>query len=221
MGFARAEMEEMVERWLAANAACEEALDWTPMADFYTPDATYGWNVGPKDEFMAVGRDEIRDLALGPLISAKQKMRVEEFIRAGRSRGAELIASGKIVEDAPAAGHYVAPQLYAGVTPADPLAQEEIFGPVLTVVPFEDEADALRIANDVDYGLHAGVYSADRDRAVKVARRIEAGQVDINGPQFNIKAPFGGYKQSGLGREYGTYGLEEFLEVKSLQIPLG
>ena len=99
------------------------------------------------------------------------------------------------------------------------IAQEEIFGPVVSIIAYEDEDDAVRIANDTVYGLHAGVYSADADRAVKVARRIEAGQVDINGPKFNLKAPFGGYKQSGLGREYGRYGLEEFLEVKAVQVP--
>ena len=98
------------------------------------------------------------------------------------------------------------------------IAQEEIFGPVLSIIPYDDEEDAIRIANDTIYGLHAGVYGPDQDSAVRVARRLQAGQVDINGQKFNPLAPFGGYKQSGSGRELGQYGLEEFLEVKSLQL---
>ena len=108
------------------------------------------------------------------------------------------------------------PTVFADVTNDMTIAQEEIFGPVLSIIAYEDEDDAVRIANDSIYGLSGGVYSADKDRAIAVARRLEAGQVDINGPQFNPLAPFGGYKQSGIGREYGKYGLEEFLEVKSM-----
>jgi acyl-CoA reductase-like NAD-dependent aldehyde dehydrogenase len=99
------------------------------------------------------------------------------------------------------------------------IAQEEIFGPVLVIMPYEDENDAVRIANDSIYGLSGGVWSGDRERAVRVARRLRTGQVEINGGAFNMLAPFGGYKQSGHGRELGRYGLEEFLTVKSLQLP--
>ena len=98
------------------------------------------------------------------------------------------------------------------------IAQEEIFGPVLVVIPYADEEDAIRIANDTIYGLHAGVFGPDQESAVKVARRIHAGQVDINGQKFNPVAPFGGYKQSGSGRELGRHGLEEYFETKSLQL---
>jgi aldehyde dehydrogenase (NAD+) len=98
------------------------------------------------------------------------------------------------------------------------IAQEEIFGPVLAIIPYDDEDDAVRIANDTIYGLHAGVYGGDKEHATQVARRIQAGQVDINGQSFNPMAPFGGYKQSGHGRELGRYGLEEYLETKSLQM---
>jgi acyl-CoA reductase-like NAD-dependent aldehyde dehydrogenase len=99
------------------------------------------------------------------------------------------------------------------------IAQEEIFGPVLSILPYDDEDDAVRIANDSVYGLAGGVWSGDPERAQRVARRMRTGQVDINGGGFNIEAPFGGYKQSGNGRELGTHGLDEFLEVKSLQLP--
>jgi len=98
------------------------------------------------------------------------------------------------------------------------IAQEEIFGPVLSIIPYRDEEDAVRIANDTVYGLAGAVWSKDEARAQRVARRIRAGQVDVNGGAFNMNAPFGGFKQSGHGREAGVYGLEEFLEYKSLQL---
>jgi acyl-CoA reductase-like NAD-dependent aldehyde dehydrogenase len=98
------------------------------------------------------------------------------------------------------------------------IAQEEIFGPVLSIIPFDDEADAVRIANDTVYGLAGGVWAGDKDKAISIAKQLRTGQVEVNGGSFNPNAPFGGYKQSGLGREYGSFGLEEFLEVKSLQL---
>jgi acyl-CoA reductase-like NAD-dependent aldehyde dehydrogenase len=116
-------------------------------------------------------------------------------------------------------GYFVRPTVFADVTPDMTIAQEEIFGPVLAIMPYDDEDDAVRIANSTIYGLAGGVQSSDVDRATRVARRIRTGQVDINGGGFNILAPFGGYKQSGNGRELGKYGLDEFLEVKSLQLP--
>ena len=114
-------------------------------------------------------------------------------------------------------GYYVKPTVFANVTPEMTIAQEEIFGPVLSIMPYEDEEDAIRIANDTIYGLGGGVWSGDDARAKRVARRIRTGQVDINGGAYNPLAPFGGYKQSGCGREMGKYGFEEYLEVKSLQ----
>jgi betaine-aldehyde dehydrogenase len=107
--------------------------------------------------------------------------------------------------------------VFSEVTPDMTIAKEEIFGPVLSIMPYDDEADAVRIANDTIYGLAGGVWSGDPERALAVARKIRAGQVEVNGGAFNVMAPFGGYKQSGLGREAGTFGLEEFLEVKALQ----
>jgi aldehyde dehydrogenase (NAD+) len=112
----------------------------------------------------------------------------------------------------------VKPTIFADVRPDMTIAREEIFGPVLSILPYADEEEALRIANDTVYGLAGGVWSADRDHAVAFARQMRTGQVDINGGRFNPLAPFGGYKQSGNGRELGRFGLEEFLEVKSLQL---
>jgi acyl-CoA reductase-like NAD-dependent aldehyde dehydrogenase len=115
-------------------------------------------------------------------------------------------------------GYYVKPTIFSNVTTSMTIAQEEIFGPVLSVIPYVDEEDAVRIANDTVYGLAGGVWSADKDKAIAIARRMRTGQVEVNGGAFNPNAPFGGYKQSGVGREYGDYGFEEFLEIKAMQL---
>ena len=157
------------------------------------------------------------DARLGPLVSAAQRERVRAYIRKGIEEGAELLEGGA---DAPAGlerGYYVKPTVLGRVAPGSTVDQEEIFGPVLSIIPYRDEDDAVRIANGTIYGLAAAVWSGDEARALRVARRLRAGQVDINGGGFNINAPFGGFKQSGRGRELGKYGLEEFLEYKSLQ----
>ncbi|WP_372827128.1 aldehyde dehydrogenase family protein [Polaromonas sp.] len=153
---------------------------------------------------------------LGPLVSANQRERVLGFIRTGIAEGADVIAGGA---DAPAMdkGYFVQPTIL-GIKSTDTLAREEIFGPVLVVIPYKDEEEAVAIANSTIYGLGGGVWSGSDEHAMKVARRIRTGQVDINGGPFNGNAPFGGYKQSGNGRENGVYGFEEFLEFKSLQL---
>jgi len=156
---------------------------------------------------------------LGPLSSAMQLERVRAYIKKGLAEGAELLAGGaEAPEGVPAGGYYVKPTVFGRVKPGSTIEQEEIFGPVLSIVTYKDEEDAIRIANGTAYGLAGAVWSKDEVRAQKVARRIRAGQVDVNGGAFNMNAPFGGFKQSGHGREAGVYGLEEFLEYKSLQL---
>ena len=152
---------------------------------------------------------------LGPAVSAAQRDRVVAHIRAGIAEGAKLALGGP---DRPTErGHHVAPTVFGHVAPDMSIAQEEIFGPVLSVMPYRDEDDAVRIANSTIYGLGGAVFSADPDRALAVARRLRTGQVDINGAAFNTSAPFGGYRQSGNGREFGPHGLAEFTELKSVQ----
>ena len=154
---------------------------------------------------------------IGPLISEQQRDQVIGYIRRGIEAGAELLFGGEEPPEGLPLGYYVQPTLFGRVTSDMVIAQEEIFGPVLCIMPYVDEEDAIRIANDSIYGLAGGVWSKDLERAERVARKMQTGQVDINGGRFNLLAPFGGYKQSGNGRELGRYGLEEFLQVKSLQ----
>ena len=156
---------------------------------------------------------------LGPLVSAAQRDRVRELVSAGLAAGARAATGGPDPDGLPEPGYYVAPTVLAGVTPDNPVAQEEVFGPVLSVLAYRDEDEAVEIANRSRYGLTGGVWSADPDRALAVARRLRTGQVDINGAGFNPLAPFGGYRQSGIGREHGRYGLAEYQEVKSVQLP--
>jgi len=155
---------------------------------------------------------------LGPLSSQMQLDRVRDYIKKGVAEGAELLAGGADKPEGLAGGYFVKPTIFGKVKNSMTIAQEEIFGPVLSIIAYKDEEEAVRIANDTPYGLAGAVWSADEARAQKVARRIRAGQIDINGGAFNMNAPFGGFKQSGHGREAGTYGLEEFLEYKSLQL---
>ena len=153
---------------------------------------------------------------LGPLVSETQRDRVRDHIRRGIAEGATLVAGGPDVPDGAGDGYYIRPTVFAGVTNDMAIAREEIFGPVLTIISYDDEEDAVRIANDTDYGLWAAVWSASEERAHRVARRIRAGGVSINGAEGSGGTPFGGYKQSGLGRELGSFGLAEYLEVKAL-----
>jgi acyl-CoA reductase-like NAD-dependent aldehyde dehydrogenase len=159
------------------------------------------------------------DAQIGPLVSATQRDRVRTYIQKGIDEGATLVTGGVDAPDGLDKGYFVQPTIFADVTPEMTIAQEEIFGPVLSIMPYDDEDDAVRIANSTIYGLAGGVQSADVERAKRVARRMRTGQVEINGGGFNIQAPFGGYRQSGNGRELGKFGLDEFLEVKSLQLP--
>ncbi|OEV04887.1 aldehyde dehydrogenase family protein, partial [Streptomyces nanshensis] len=154
---------------------------------------------------------------LGPVVNAEQHARVTGFIAKGVEEGATLAAGGPGAPEGHEEGCYVLPTVFSDVTPDMTIAQEEIFGPVLSILKYEDTDDAVRIANDSVYGLAGAVWAADEAEAVAFARRLETGQVDINGGRFNPLAPFGGYKQSGVGRELGRHGLGEYLHTKSLQ----
>ncbi len=167
----------------------------------------------------AVGDPTDPATRLGPLANAAQRERVLGYVDRGAAEGARLVTGGRQATGLPERGYYVAPTVFADVAADATIAQDEIFGPVLSIIRCADEEDAVRIANSTQYGLAGAVWSADVDHAVAVARRLRTGQVDINGARFNPSAPFGGYKQSGNGRELGRYGLEEFLLVKSVQLP--
>jgi aldehyde dehydrogenase (NAD+) len=155
---------------------------------------------------------------LGPLASAVHRDRVQSYIRLGVEEGATLVAGGPDAPEGLDVGYYVRPTVFADVKPSMRISQEEIFGPVLSIIGYSDEADAITIANDTPYGLSAGVWSGSLDHAKAVARKLRAGQIEVNGGKANPMAPFGGYKQSGTGREYGRYGFEEFLQTKSMQL---
>jgi betaine-aldehyde dehydrogenase len=155
---------------------------------------------------------------LGPLVSSTQRDRVRGYIRKGVEEGATLVTGGAEAPENLAKGYFVKPTIFANVRNDMTIALVEIFGPVLSILPYDTEEDAIRIANDSIYGLGGGVWSGDPERAKRVARRIRTGQVSVNGGGFNPLAPFGGYKQSGHGREFGHHGLEEYLEIKSLQL---
>jgi betaine-aldehyde dehydrogenase len=151
---------------------------------------------------------------LGPVVSELQLERVRTLIEAGIAEGAKLLVGGPERDVQP--GYFVNPTVFSDVTSDYRIAREEIFGPVLSILTYEDEADAVRIANDTDYGLYGSVWSGDRDRALAVARQLRTGQVSVNGGAFNLAAPFGGYKRSGVGREAGVFGLDECLEFKAI-----
>jgi acyl-CoA reductase-like NAD-dependent aldehyde dehydrogenase len=164
----------------------------------------------PGDPFDAATR-------LGPLVSATQLERVRGYITKGIDEGAKLLTGGAESPEGLEQGYFVRPTVFTNVTRDMTIAQEEIFGPVLAIMPYDSEDEAVDIANDTVYGLAGGVWAGDKAHAEAVARRLRTGQVEVNGGGFNPGAPFGGYKQSGIGRELGKYGLEEYLEVKALQ----
>jgi aldehyde dehydrogenase (NAD+) len=156
---------------------------------------------------------------MGPLVSKRQQERVLSYIAAAKREGARLVTGGGVPKHL-AKGYYVEPTVFADVDPRSTLAQEEVFGPVLAIIPYEDDDDAVRIANDSIYGLSGAITSASEERAMAVAKRIRTGTLSINGAQwFAVDTPFGGYRQSGVGRENGILGLEEYLETKIISLP--
>jgi acyl-CoA reductase-like NAD-dependent aldehyde dehydrogenase len=154
---------------------------------------------------------------IGPLVSEAQQGRVRDYINKGIDEGARLLIGGTEQPEGLPRGHYVQPTIFSNVSNSMTIAQEEIFGPVLSIIPYDTEEEAVAIANDSLYGLSGGVWAGTQEKAFEVARKIRTGQVEINGGNFNIFAPFGGYKQSGIGRELGKFGFEDFLEIKSIQ----
>ncbi|NPU67214.1 aldehyde dehydrogenase family protein [Bradyrhizobium sp. 83012] len=173
-------------------------------------------------EKITAGTPEM-DLDLGPVISAVQKKRIENMLARAESGGARRVASGRIAEGVPGEGFYVAPALYQHVARDSELAREEVFGPVLAAMPFDDEADAIRLANDTEFGLVAGVWSGDGSRAMRVARKVKVGQMFVNGygAGGGIELPFGGMKKSGHGREKGFEALYELAAMKTLIVKHG
>jgi aldehyde dehydrogenase (NAD+) len=155
---------------------------------------------------------------LGPLVSTVQRDRVRNYIEKGVGEGATLLTGGAQAPDGLDKGYFVRPTVFSSVTRDMTIARDEIFGPVLAIIPYDTEEEAIEIANDTEYGLAGGVWSSDPDRAKAVARRLRTGQVEVNGGGFNPMAPFGGYKQSGNGREFGSFGLDEYLETKAMQL---
>ncbi|MFO1502603.1 MAG: aldehyde dehydrogenase family protein [Steroidobacteraceae bacterium] len=161
--------------------------------------------------------DPLQDgIKVGPLVNKAQFERVQGYIRKGIDEGATLVAGGPGRPEGLATGHFVRPTVFANVRNDMTIAREEIFGPVLVIIPYKDEEDAVRIANDSQYGLSGFVVSKDLEHARQVARRLRTGQVRLNGAKHDFSAPFGGYKTSGNGREFGVFGLEEYLEAKSI-----
>lgn len=167
-------------------------------------------------ERVKVGNPSDEDTVIGPMVSKKQYERVQQYIRLGIEGGAELLTGGEGHPAGLEAGNFVKPTVFTGVTNDMRIAREEIFGPVLSIITYKTEEEAIAIANDTDYGLQAYVSSSDTGRANRVASRITAGRVQVNGFKHDPQAPFGGFKQSGMGREYGVYGLEEYVEAKAI-----
>jgi aldehyde dehydrogenase (NAD+) len=165
---------------------------------------------------IVVGDPLDEQTTIGPLANAPQFAKVQELIQSGINEGAKLVCGGPGLPPGLNHGYFARPTIFSEVTPEMRIAQEEIFGPVLVIQPYRDEADAIRIANSTVYGLSSHVQSADLESARRVARQIRAGQVHINYPAWSGHAPFGGYRRSGNGREYGVYGIEEYLEVKAI-----
>ncbi|AZA80851.1 aldehyde dehydrogenase family protein [Chryseobacterium lactis] len=167
---------------------------------------------------VVVGNPTNEETNVGPMVSEKQYQRVQNYIRIGVEEGAELLIGGIGKPEGFETGNFVKATIFTNVQNNMRIAQEEIFGPVLSIIPYHDEEEAIAIANDTAYGLAAYISSSDENRALKVASQIEAGRVCINGFKHDPLAPFGGFKQSGIGREFGEYGLEEYLEAKSVLV---
>jgi acyl-CoA reductase-like NAD-dependent aldehyde dehydrogenase len=166
-----------------------------------------------------VGAASDPEATVGPMANARQRDSVRSYIVKGIEEGAKLVAGGpEIPPEVDEDGFYIKPTVFSQVSPSMAIAREEIFGPVLSILAYEEEADAVQIANDSDYGLSGAVWAGTDEQALRVARQLRTGMVSINGGPFNPSAPFGGFKQSGHGRELGRFGLDEFLTYSSFQL---
>jgi betaine-aldehyde dehydrogenase len=170
---------------------------------------------------LSVGDPAEATTEIGPLVAERQQERVEKYIALGQEEGARVVVGGNGRPEGLEKGWYVRPTVFAGVDNAMRIAREEIFGPVIAVIPYDDERDAVRIANDSEYGLAGSVWTADMTKGMDIARRVRAGTFGVNQYTMDFIAPFGGYKASGIGREFGREGLEEYLELKSIVAPPG
>ena len=169
-------------------------------------------------EGVKVGGAFEEGVSMGPVASKSQRDTVVGYIQQGIDEGATLVTGGTAPPDGRNTGYFVQPTIFSDVSTDMVIAQDEIFGPVLAIIPYDSEEEAIEIANDSIFGLAGAVWSGDDARAKRVAKQIRTGQVSVNGGGFNISAPFGGYKQSGIGRELGPHGLTEFTEIKALQL---
>ena len=174
--------------------------------------------IADKNNSYTVGDPLEESTRCGPMVSLRQQKSVSKYIESGINEGATLISGGLGMPEGISKGYYVKPTIFANVSPDMKIWKEEIFGPVLVITTYKSEEEALILANDSIYGLSGGVWSKDEERAIKFAKDMRTGQVSVNGGAFNVSAPFGGYKLSGNGRELGTHGLDEFLEIKSIQL---
>lgn len=169
-------------------------------------------------ESLKVGDPDDPDTFIGPMVRRDQQQRVRDYIELGIKEGARLVTGGPQIPAGLEDGYYVTPTVFADVDNSMRIAQEEIFGPVLVVIGYDDEDDAVRIANDSEFGLSGGVWSADEGHALTVARRIRTGTVTVNGASIGYDGPFGGFKASGIGREYGVVGLNQYIEYKTVTL---
>ncbi|MFV8781875.1 aldehyde dehydrogenase family protein [Microbulbifer sp. SA54] len=214
-----ADLEQAV-RWGCEDVFINSGQTCTALTRMLVPAERY-------EEAVAIARSVAEGVAMGtgkeafmgPLASARQREIVRSYIDKGVAEGARLVTGGSEVPEEFPQGFYVKPTVFADVSNDMSIAREEIFGPVTCLIPYRDLDEAIAIANDTEYGLSSGVWAKDAESAMPVVRRIEAGLCFVNGGEFNYDAPFGGYKRSGNGREFGQAGLDEFIELKSVQLP--
>ncbi|WP_226664966.1 aldehyde dehydrogenase family protein [Microbulbifer aggregans] len=214
-----ADLEQAV-RWGCEDVFINSGQTCTALTRMLVPAERYEEAVAiAKEVAEGIAMGTGKDAFMGPLSSARQREIVRSYIDKGVAEGARLVTGGSEVPTEFPQGFYVKPTVFADVRNDMTIAREEIFGPVTCLIPYSDLDEAIAIANDTEYGLSSGVWAKDADSAMPVVRRIEAGLCFVNGGEFNYDAPFGGYKRSGNGREFGEAGLDEFIELKSVQLP--